>query len=176
MATLTDGRFIVVWHDGFTNDIHGPVCQRSRRTAGAGFLPSRMCDGVDISAKVAALPDGGFIVTWDQPGVLRFGSEQAQRRQRGDPGAALRLFSGAPAGDLFLVNTGDPLTDQFDPRRLPSICLPARRLITWEDLHEFGGNSEDNEPDGIRGDAFLTTTDIVNGSAGRRPHPDLQPR
>ena len=66
---------------------------------------------------------------------------------------------------MFLVNTGDPDNEQ----RLPAIAInppSGQMFIAWEDEAHFTGAGEVADPDSIRGNAFLATTDDVNGSAG----------
>ncbi len=73
--------------------------------------------------------------------------------------------TGAAAGDLFLVNTGDPNTNQFEPTVAVNRGT-GQAFIAWTDYHSFTGAGQDNHPPGIRGHAFKATTDIVNGTPG----------
>ena len=78
---------------------------------------------------------------------------------------SVSISAGAPAGKAFLVNTGDPLSDQTDPA-VAANPLTGQAFVVWNDAHIFTGQGEDAEPLGIRGRAFLATTDTVNGTEG----------
>ena len=161
VAALTDGRFIVVWDDNETDQIQGRFVSGAGVPLGSAFVISD-AGGDNENARVAALPDGGFVVTWNNNGGL-FASEA----DSDNTAIVARRFDsgGAPAGDLFLVNTGDSDTGQY----LPAVAAnPAtgQAFITWEDEHIFSGAGGDPEPAGIRGRAFLATTDTVNGTEG----------
>ena len=101
---------------------------------GSEFIVSNS-GGDNFNARVAALPNGGFIVTWDNDGGAT-GTEV----DGGNIAVLARRFdsSGAPAGDEFLVNTGDPDTDQ----QLPAVAanpVTGQAFIAWEDFHAFAG-------------------------------------
>ena len=70
--------------------------------------------------------------------------------------------TGAAAGDLFLVNTGDPESEQLFPSVAANV--DGQAFIAWDDNHEFA--DADHEHGGIRGHGFEATTDIVNGTGG----------
>ena len=159
VAALTDGRFVIVWEDDTTGDIHARFVGAVGVPLGNVFAITQG-DGSDRAARVAALPDGGFVATWDNEGAS-LGSEV-------DPDSeavfARRFDSnGDPVGDVFLVNTGDPDSDQDNPSL--GVNANGQAFIVWDDLHIFFPEA-DIEPEGIRGHAFLATTETVNGSGG----------
>ena len=158
VAALTDGRFIVVWQNGLYANI------QARFVSASGVLQGQAFDltprgGYDDGVKVAALPDGGFIVTSEN-----YGSRIAPEDGESSAVAARRFDStGTPVGDLFIVNTGDPGTDQYSPA-VATNTTTGRTFFAWTDEHAFTGG--DNEPEGIRGRAFDPTTDIVTDTSG----------
>ncbi len=160
VAALTDGRYIVVWENEANDDIEGRFVGANGSPIGATFTIANNV-GENDDARVAALPGGGFIVTWDTDGGV------IAPENGGDFAVLARRFdnTGAAAGDLLLVNTGDPNTGQFSP----AIAVnpgTGRAFIAWEDHHSFSGAGQDNDPAGVRGRAFLVTTDVVNGTPG----------
>jgi Ca2+-binding RTX toxin-like protein len=160
VAALTDGRYIVVWDNTTNNDIEGRFVDANGNPIGAAFTIANNA-GANDDARVAALPDGGFIVTWDTDGGV------IAPEDGGDFAVLARRFdgTGAPAGDLFLVNTGDPNTSQFYPA-VAADPGTGKAFIAWEDRHSFSGAGQDNDPSGIRGLAFLATTDPIDGTPG----------
>lgn len=154
VAALTDGRYIVVWTNLVNSDVEGRFVSAAGDPVGDVFTISS-APGSNNLPRVAALPDGGFIVTFNDNGGL-FSNDDAV-----DGAIVARRFdgSGNPAGDLFLVNAGD-VAEQLNP----AIAVNAgtgRALIAWDD---FRAHTEDNSPPGVRGRAFQVTTDIVNGT------------
>ena len=128
VAALTDGRYVVVWENTANDDIEGRFVDANGNPIGATFTIANNA-GDNDDPRVAALPDGGFIVTWDTNGGV------IAPENGGDYAVLARRFdrTGAPAGDLFLVNTGDPATSQF----YPAVAVnPAHR----PGLHCLGGH------------------------------------
>ena len=85
-----------------------------------------------------------------------------------DEAVLARRFNsnGAPAGDVFLVNAGDPDTEQ-------EIAHNRSQSDDRAGIHRLGGRlthlpvrARTRTRAGIRGHAFLATTDVVNGTAG----------
>lgn len=160
VAALTDGRYIVVWSNNSNGDIEGRFVDAAGNATGSVFTLSD-ANGLNATPRVAALPDGGFIVTWDNDGGViapENGGDRAVLARRFDP-------TGAAAGDLFLVNTADPDTAQYRPA-IAVNRTTGEAFIAWTDDHVFAGAGQDNDPPGIRGRAFIATTDVVNGTPG----------
>jgi hypothetical protein len=159
VAALTDGRYIVVWENTNNDDIEGRFVSAAGVALGSVFTITNI-SGDNESPSVAALPDGGFMVAWENDGGL-FPTED---NSDNDAVVARRFDSkGKPAGDLFLVNTGDPDTTQDDPAIAVNLAT-GRALITWDDSHPFTGTGQDNDPTGIRGRAYEVTNDVVLGT------------
>ena len=158
MAALSDGRYIVVWDNEDTDDIEGRLVDASGNPLGTVFSISN-AGGDNDDARVAGLPGGGFIVTWENDAGLLTPEVNA-----GSRAIIARRFdaTGAPAGDLFLVNAGDPLTNQERPA-IATNLVTGQAFVAWSD---FAAHPEDNDPSGVRGRAFVATIDLVNGTAG----------
>ena len=157
VAALADGRYVVTWANKATGDVEGRFVNAAGNPVGSVFSISGNIAGVDDRAHVAALPDGGFVVIWNSNiSFLESGDFFP------DDGVLGRRFdaSGAPAGDLFLVNTDSPGTDQgFSAIAVNKAT--GRIFIAWEDERT---HPEDSEPLGIRGRAFEPSTDLVLGT------------
>ncbi|MFL6195366.1 MAG: hypothetical protein ACJ75H_14410 [Thermoanaerobaculia bacterium] len=98
VAALADGNFVVVWEDAPPDISRIEVLARLFSDDGAPLGPAfpvarRRGYSYQGRPRVAASPDGGFVVVW----------ERGQRR----PEIVSRLFddAGAPAGDEFRIDT-----------------------------------------------------------------------
>ena len=157
VAALTDGRFIVVWGNDENDNVE------ARLVSATGVLLGEVLTiegGFGNDPRVAALPNGGFVVTWTDFFI------NAPPEVDGNDGAVYaRRFdaNGDPAGDPFLVNAGDSDFDQDLPT-VATNTTTGQTFIAWEDSLAFPG--ADNDPDGIRGHAFVTSLDTVNGTNG----------
>ena len=160
VAALTGGRYVVVWENFTNDDIEGRFVDANGNPIGAAFTIGNNA-GSNQMPSVAGLPDGGFIVTWETNGGV-IAPENGV-----DFAVLARRFNstGAPAGDLFLVNVGNPNASQFGPAVAVNPGT-GRAFMVWHDFHSFTGAGQDNEPPGIRGRAFLATTDVGNGTPG----------
>jgi Ca2+-binding RTX toxin-like protein len=160
VAALAGGRYVVVWENKTNDNVEGRFVDAGGNPIGATFTIANNA-GDNLDPRVAALPDGGFIVTWETTGGViapENGGDFAVLARRFDP-------TGAAAGDLFLVNTGDPSTNQFDPAVAVNRST-GQAFMAWTDNHAFTGTGQDNDPPGVRGRAFKATIDVVNGTAG----------
>ena len=159
VAALTDGRFIIVFTTMTMKNVEGRFVSAGGVPLGSVFtisdlsgddltgLGSLRCPTVDsLSLGARTIPDI----------APELDVNEAVLAQRFDA-------DGLPAGDVFLVNTGDPDTDQDRPA--VGVNAAGQAFIVWQDSNTFPG--ADTEPDGIRGHAFLATTDIVNGTGAR---------
>ncbi len=100
VASLANGGFIVTWassfQDGSGSGIYGQRYDASGALAGSEFRINTTTAGDQTYPSVAALADGGFIVTWQS-----FGQDGSGWGIYGQRYSA----SGAPAGTEFQVNT-----------------------------------------------------------------------
>lgn len=149
VAALTSGRYIVVWENNTNSDVEGRFVDANGNPIGAAFTIAST--GNNENPRVAALPDGGFIVNWEN-------DNNAVLARRFDS-------AGLAAGDVFKVNTGDPVVGLF----LPTVAVnqdTGRAFFAWTDYRSFSGAGQDNNPPGVRGHAFLATIDVINGTPG----------
>ena len=154
VATLVDGRFVIVWRAS-TSNIHGRIYDPVDNAFDTGVftVTSRINDQSDPS--VAGLPDGGFIVSWtDSSHQLGDGSGFGVHARRFDK-------TGAPAGDEYRVNTGTN-ADQHQP----SVAANSAGVVftVWTNLNT--NNTTDSFPTGIQGQIGRVATEIVNGTPG----------
>ena len=152
---LADGRFVVVYEDHGRSSLHGRFVSATG-TLGAAFDVPDLGGNNDF-ARVAALADGGFILTWESDlGVLPLAdaSDKAVLARRFDA-------TGTPVGDIFVVNQGGE-----DLQGAPAVATnpTGQTFIVWRDGHDYTGPGEDADAEGLRGRAFVPTTDLVSGS------------
>ena len=69
IASLANGNFVVVWNEG--NDIFGQIFNNSAGAVGGQFNVATGADNQN-EATIVALPDGGFVVAWDDDTDDRF--------------------------------------------------------------------------------------------------------
>ena len=98
--------------------------------------------------KVAALPDGGFIVTWD--GLFANHRAGGRRQRLGHCRPPFRSpMATRPATRSW--STPATRTPTSTIRASPPNSPAAGRFIAWSDEHSFTGTGEDADPDGVRG-------------------------
>jgi hypothetical protein len=163
-AGLSDGGFVVTWHDsrgtgGDTNAsaVRGQVFNADGSQRGGEFLANTTTKFAQTTPDVAALADGGFVVTWTDGSAT--GGDQDATAIRGQVYAA----DGSPEGGEFLVNT-----TTRDSQEIPSVTgLPDNGfVVTWEDRTVFTDNiggqyfDADRTP---RGEEFILTSEDANG-------------
>ena len=100
VAALSDGGFVVTWNsldqDGSNWGVYGQRYDNTGAADGPEFRVNTETLGDQRYSSVTALPDGGFVVTWNSSG--QDGSDWGVYGQRYDE-------NGAPDGGEFLVNT-----------------------------------------------------------------------
>jgi len=101
VATLADGSYIVVWssygQDGSQEGIYGQRFGNNGEALGAEFRVNTLVNGEQSWPQIAALSDGGFVVSW-QDAAGNDGSGWGSYAQRFDA-------AGAAQGTQILVNT-----------------------------------------------------------------------
>ena len=160
VAALSDGRFVVVWENDDNDDVEGRLLDASGVPIGAVFTVSNQ-GGDNENVRVAALPGGGFIAMWQNDG----GNIAPEINNNNDAILGRRFDGdGAPAGDLFLVNAGDPDDGQVNVAVAVNSAT-GQAFAAWDDNNVFTAPG-DTDPLGVRGHAFLATIDVVNGTTG----------
>ena len=102
VATLSDGRFIVTWVTNISDDgsdgIKAQLFSRDGDPIGGEFLVNTSTWSSHFGASVAALANGGFVISWDD----WYGFE-----------AKAQIFdaTGAPVGGEFRLNTNAGATE-----------------------------------------------------------------
>ena len=100
LATLAGGDLVLAWEWwGYDGDSAGVVARLLSPTLtprGANFLPAEVTDDAQSTPRAAALPDGGFVLTWES--TITAGYDVRARRFAAD---------GAPTGPELAVNRWD---------------------------------------------------------------------
>jgi RTX calcium-binding nonapeptide repeat (4 copies) len=136
IATLADGRFVATWSDSSTVpsagddfDVRGQIFSPDGSKSGGEFVVNTTTTDIQWKPDIAALPDGGFIVTWTDGSVLSW-----------DQYAQVFNADGTKSGDPFELATG--LFD--DAGGSPAALADGRMVIAWS--HNtgtlFGGDLE----------------------------------
>jgi hypothetical protein len=136
IAALSDGRFVVIWEDqngdGSGSAIRGQIFKADGTRSGSQFFVNSTTANGQFSPAIAALTNGGFVVSWEDSSAATPDSSGFAVR------AAFFNASGTPTGNDFVVNT---LTtaDQVQP----SIAALAdgHVVIVWTDNSHQGGDT-----------------------------------
>ena len=153
IATLADGRFVIVWSDlTFSSDVFGRIYDPMSRTFSGDAFPIVTGAGEQGLPTVAGLPDGGFLVTWSDVPAANLAAATVHGR-RFDA-------TGAPIGDEFLLDTGAP------GQATTAVAANAAGdiLAVWQDLS--GQYTTDTSPPGIQGQFLEPATEVVGGTPG----------
>ena len=140
ITALVGGGFVVTWEDhsagvgGATGDtssaaVKAQVFDASGAAVGSEILVNTATTNYQGTAQIAALPDGGFVVTWED-------YSQGLVARRGIPAATAvkaQVFddSGATVGSEILVNTATTST-QASPRIMA--LAEGGFVVTWQDF------------------------------------------
>ena len=139
IASLSNGGFVVTWNSdegtsGPTHDlaIKAQVYSATGVKVGGEFLVNTANGGTQQKAEVTGLPDGHFVVVWeDESGV---GGDSSRS------GIKAQLFEadGTKIGGEILVNTFTP-----DYQRLPKVAALANGdfVVTWNTANDGNGTS-----------------------------------
>ena len=122
VAVLADGGFVVAWDspgDGYWDGIYGQVFNGSGDRVGSEFQVNTYTDRDQARPSVAALSDGGFVVTWESSG-----------QDTSEWGVFGQMFdsSGSRVGNEFQVNT-----HTTDGQQGPSVATfsDGGFVVTW---------------------------------------------
>jgi VCBS repeat-containing protein len=159
VAALADGGFVVTWssylQDGSDSGIYGQRYDATGATAGGEFRVNTTTTSDQLLSSVAALADGGFVVTWSS--YLQDGNGYGIYGQRYDA-------TGAPAGDEFRVNT-----ETSSEQAYSSVAALADGgfVVTWssylQDGSGYGIYGQRYDADGVpAGDEFRVNTETTD--------------
>jgi subtilisin-like proprotein convertase family protein len=149
VAALSDGGWVVAWmstgQDGSSGGIYGQRYSSRGVPIGAEFLINTYFLDLQISPSIAALSDGGWVVTWDS--YQQDGSYYGVYGQRFG-------FDGVKIGDEFRVNT------YVDESQLSSSVtgLPSGG---WVVVWNSGG--QDGSSGGIFGQRYGSSGSLLGG-------------
>lgn len=164
-AVLADGRFVVTWQFFSISEgdsIRAQVFNANGSKSGAEFVVNTTTSGAQSQASIAALANGGFVVTWYDES--RTGADSSGGAIRG------QMFNanGSKNGSEFLVNT-TTTGDQGGPS--VSAMVDGSFLVAWTDASLTANVSTEvraqlfdanGSPSGAE---FLVNTTIVGGQS-----------
>ncbi len=134
VAALSGGGFIVIWEsadqDGSALGVYGQLYAADGTTNGAEFLINTTTSGNQMDANVAALSNGGFIVTWE--------SADQDGNGYGIYGQ-IHAADGTTVGNEFLVNT-QTIDNQFDPSTVG--LSGGGFVVTWKTAGALDGDGQ----------------------------------
>lgn len=137
IAALTDGGFAITWEDSSRSGgdasataVRAQVFDKDGRPIGGELLVNTTTEKSQISPKISALSDGGFVVTWMD--VSATGGDTSGTAVR----AQVFGSDGTALGDEILVNTTTE-NNQTGPQ-LTSL-IGGGFAITWNDYSEEDG-------------------------------------
>jgi hypothetical protein len=158
IAILADGKFVVSWDDegatgGDTDGdaVRAQIYNRNGTKVGGEFIVNTTTAGNQDNTSIAALPNGGFVVTWDDT------SGQGGDASGSSIKAQIYDGSGNKVGGEFLVNS-----QMTKDQQLPSVAAlkgvnSGEFVVVWED--DSGLNN-----DGARGGSIKAQTFDSNGN------------
>jgi hypothetical protein len=145
VAALADGGFVVSWTEGSTADpgnIRMEVFDGNGVAQSGSILVNTTTAGLQLSQDVAALPDGGFIVGWEDAAA---GNDKAQRFD----------VAGNKVGVEFIFN--DHATFDIDAEALAD----GRSIFTINNFYTVPGN---NNVESSIWDSRITDANHVTGA------------
>jgi Ca2+-binding RTX toxin-like protein len=145
VAALSDGGFIVTWQnqDDSSRNVYGQRYGVGGNTVGSEFRVNTFTEGQQQNSSVAALTDGGFLVTWESKGQ-DWDSDGQDGSGNGIYGQ--RYNSGGNAtGSEFQINT---FTE--DNQQKPSVAAltDGSFVVTWQ------SDGQDGSGNGIYGQRY----------------------
>jgi hypothetical protein len=167
VAALADGGFVATWQswtqDGFGEGVYAQRYGTDGQPVGGEFRVNTQIGGEQYDSSVAALADGGFVVTWTS--LMVWISWGGQNSSRHDVYAQRYNADGQPIGGEFRVNT---YTDS--EQHAPSVAALAGSgfVVTWhsqsQDGSDYGVYAQRYGADGQPvGGEFRVNTQTGNG-------------
>lgn len=149
LATLTDGRFVVVWEDQDPTrgdaqpwSVRGQIFNADGSRASVDFLVNTTTSDYQVGSTVAALAGGRFAVTWTD--YSETGDDTSATAIR----AQLFNADGSKSGAEFLVNTTTVGIQNISDL---TALADGRFLVTWTDNSATG---DDTSESAIRAQLF----------------------
>ncbi len=150
IAQLAGGGFVVTWSDRSLSDdtsgfgIKGQLFDAAGLKVGGEFLVNSVLTGDQTSARVAAVPGGGFVVVWSGP--------SATAADTIDIKARLFDAAGNKTGVEFLVNSVTAGDQTFAS---VAVLASGDIVIGWTDA---SGTGADTSHSGVKAQIFTPTT------------------
>jgi RTX calcium-binding nonapeptide repeat (4 copies) len=163
ITALADGGFVVTWtsdgQDGSGTGVYGQRYTAAGVAAGSEFRVNTTTADNQAHSSLAALSDGGFVVTWSS--LLQDGSSWGVYGQR-------YTLGGVAIGGEFLVNTSTA-NSQVAPYIAP--LADGGFIVTWssslQDGSSWGIYGQRYTAGGVTaGGEFRVNTTTVNGQLG----------
>jgi Ca2+-binding RTX toxin-like protein len=136
VAVLKSGNFVVTWSDQSGDSsgyaIHSQIFDGTGARVGGEAIVNTIQSGNQFNPDVAALPGGGYVVTWFD------GSAQGGDTSLGAVRAQIFDAGGTKVGSEFLVNTTTS-ADQFEP--VVATFTDGGFVIAWTDRSASGGDT-----------------------------------
>ncbi|HTU12232.1 MAG TPA: Ig-like domain-containing protein [Allosphingosinicella sp.] len=135
VVSLWNGTFVIVWQsanqDGSGNGIYAQRYGNNYLPVGGEILVNSHTAGNQQLASIAALSDGGFVITWESAG--QDGNAQGVYAQRFDA-------AGGRVGDEIQVNS-----HTIDGQRDPAVAGldDGRFVIVWNSFNQTGPAASD---------------------------------
>ncbi len=139
LVGLRDGGFVVAWEDasGLGGDSSGTaikaqIFDRAGAKAGSEFLVNTATAGNQAGPTVTALPNGGFVVSWEDA--------SGQGGDVSDTGIKAQIFraTGERVGTEFLINT---VTENRQNNPALATLANGDVVIAWQDLSGQAGDA-----------------------------------
>ena len=130
MTSLSNGRYIVTWDDasgydgGSGLDVRGQMFSNAGAPIGEAFLVNSHTSNSQNESSIAALSDGGFVVTWQsdyQDGDSHYYNIYGQRFDE----------NADAVGAEFMVNVDRTIRDQHNPA--VTGLANGEFVVTWTD-------------------------------------------
>jgi Ca2+-binding RTX toxin-like protein len=133
VAALKDGGFVVTWTDGLNtqdSSIRAQLFNADATPRGSEILVNTTTEDLQLEQAVAALPDGGFVVSWSDTSDHFISDVRAQ----------VFTATGAKAGSEFVAHA---VRADYQSHPALTVLPDGRFVITFEDTSkQFGDLSE----------------------------------
>ncbi len=145
---LSGGGFVVTWvsyaQDGGLNGVYGQRFASDGTAVGSEFRVNTTTSDQQMAPDVTALPDGGFLVTWESNGQDGSGYGVYAQRFGAD---------GSAVGSEFRVNTYTS-NNQFDPS--VTTLADGSLVVTWTSAFQ------DGDANGVYNQRLIVPTAVVD--------------
>ena len=149
IAALTDGGFVVTWssvgQDGSSYGVYGQRYTSAGAADGSEFRVNAVTAGNQVHSSIAAMADGGFVVTWSSDGQDGSGSGIYGQRY---------TAAGAADGGEFRVNT---FTTGNQFHSSVAALADGGFVVTWS------SDGQDGSGSGIYGQRY-TAAGVADGN------------